>query len=61
MMRQLLFFVVFLVVVVVFFRKQEKCQKIAANGGVSISETDMVLQLQLHIVKTGMVNSAYTK
>jgi hypothetical protein len=45
----------------VYFRKQEKCQKIAADGGVPISETDMVLQLQLHVVKTGMVNSAYTK
>ena len=45
----------------VYFRKQEKCQKLSANGGNPISEVDMVLQLQLHIVKTGMVNSAYTK
>ena len=45
----------------VYFRKQEKCRKIAEDGKVPISEADMVLQLQLHLGKTGMVNTAYTK
>ena len=38
----------------VHFRKQEQCQKIAVDGGVPISEAHIVLQLQLHIVKTCM-------
>ena len=29
----------------VYFRKQEKCQKLSADGGNPISEVDMVLQL----------------
>ena len=45
----------------VYFHKQEKCQQLAADGEVPIGEPDMVLQLQLHIGSTGMVNSAYTK
>ena len=32
-----------------------------ADDNVPISEADMVLQIQLHLGKTGMVNSAYTK
>ena len=45
----------------VYFRKQEKCTKIATDGDVPIGEAYMVLKLQLHLAKTGMVNSAYTK
>ena len=45
----------------VYFRKQERCAQFAEDGGVPISSADMVMQLQLHMGKTGMVNSAYTK
>ena len=45
----------------VYFRKQEKCTKIATDGDVPIGEAYMVLKLQLHLAKTGMVNSVYTK
>ena len=45
----------------IYFFKREKCTKIAADGDVPIGEADMVLQLQFHLAKTGMVNSAYTK
>jgi hypothetical protein len=45
----------------VYFHKQEKCQQLAADDEVPIREPDMVLQLELHIGGTGMVNTAYTK
>lgn len=43
----------------VYYRKQEKCQAIATDGKVAISEAEMVTQLQLHLGKTGTVNTAY--
>ena len=45
----------------IYFRKQERCRQLAADGGVSISEPDLVLKLQIHMGKSGMVNGAYTK
>ena len=45
----------------VYYRKQERCRQLAADGGVQISAADMVLQLQLHMGKSGLVNGAYTK
>ena len=45
----------------VYFPKQEKCCKIAEDGKVPISKADMVPQLQSHLGKTGMINTAYTK
>ena len=45
----------------VYFRKQEHCQLLASDGGVPISDANLVMQLQLHIGKTGTVNTAYTK
>ena len=43
----------------VYFKKQEDCQKLAADGEVPISETDMVLKLQTHVGSTGMINAKY--
>ena len=43
----------------VYFKKQEDCQKLAAEGKVPISEADMVLQLQTHVGSTGMINTKY--
>ena len=45
----------------VYFRNQERCRQLATNGNVPISKTDMVLKLQIHMGKSGMVNGAYTK
>ena len=45
----------------VYFRKQERCRQLATDGSVPISEADMVLKLQIHMGKSGMVNGAYTK
>ncbi len=41
-----------------YFRKQERCRQLAANGNVPISQPDIVLQLQIHMGKSGMVNGA---
>ena len=43
----------------IYFKKQEDFQKSAADREVPISETDMVLQLQTHVVSTGMINTKY--
>ena len=45
----------------VYFRKQERCMKLATDGGIPISEGEMVLKLQIHMGQSGMVNGAYTK
>ena len=45
----------------IYYRKQERCRQIAADGQVPISEADMMLKLQLHMGKSGLVNGAYTK
>ena len=45
----------------VYYRKQERCKQLAADGGVPISEPDLVLQLQIHMGQTGQINSSYTK
>ena len=44
-----------------YFQKQENCRKITEDGKVPISEADIVLQVQLHLGKNGMVNTPYTK
>ena len=45
----------------IYYRKQERCRQLATDGTVPISEADMVLKLQIHMGKSGMVNGAYTK
>jgi len=42
----------------VYYKKQERCQQIAIDGKVPISEEEMVLLLQIHMGQSGMVNSA---
>ena len=44
-----------------YYRKQERCRQLATDGNVPISQADMVLKLQIHMGKSGMVNGAYTK
>ncbi len=41
-----------------YFCKQEECQHLAVNTNVPISATNMVLQLQSHEAKSGLVNGA---
>ena len=41
----------------VYFRKQEECQRLAADGKIPISEAEMVLQVQTHLGATGLVNT----
>ena len=43
----------------IYFKKQEACQKLAADGEVPISEADMVLQLQDQVGSTCMINTKY--
>ena len=43
----------------VYFMKQEECQKLAADSEVTISEAEMVLQMQTHLGTTGMISSKY--
>ena len=45
----------------VYFKKQECCKQISVDGGVEIYDADMVQKLQLHMGKTGLVSSEYTK
>ena len=45
----------------VYYKKQEDCQKLAADSEVAISEPEMVLQMQTHLGSTGMINSKYLK
>ena len=44
----------------VYFKKQERCKQISVDGGVTISEKDMVVKMQLHMGKTGLVSNEYT-
>ena len=44
----------------VYFKKQEDCQKLAADVEFPINEADMVLQLQTHVGSTGMINAKYS-
>ena len=41
----------------VYFRKQEECQRLAADGEIPISEAEMVLQVQTYLGSTGLVNT----
>ena len=50
----------FLLLLDVYFKKQDDCQKLAADGKVPISEAEMVLQIQTHVGPTGMINAKYT-
>ena len=43
----------------VYFQKEEKCQRLAADGETPISEAEMVLQVQTHLGATGIVNTKY--
>ena len=43
----------------VYFRKQEECQRLAANGEIPISEAEMVLQVQTRLGVTGLINIKY--
>ena len=43
----------------VYFMKQEEFQKLAADIEVTISEAEMVLQMQTHLGATGMIISKY--
>ena len=43
----------------VYLRKQEECQRLAANGKIPISKAEMVLQVQTHLGTTGVVNTKY--
>ena len=45
----------------VYFYKQEECQVLATDGGIPISEAEMVLVLQQHMGETGMIGNAYMK
>ena len=45
----------------VYFKKQERCKQILVDEGVEIHDADMVQKLQLHMGKTGLVSSEYTK
>ena len=49
----------FLLPLDIYFKKQEDCQKLAADGEVPISEADMVLQLQDQVGSTCMINTKY--
>ena len=49
----------FLLPLDVYFKKQEDCQKLAADGEVLISEVDMVLQIQTHVGSTVTINTKY--
>ena len=43
----------------VYFRKQEECQRVAADSKIPISEAEMVLQVQTHLGATGLVNTKH--
>ena len=43
----------------VYFRKQEECQRLAADSEIPISEAEMVLQVQTHLGATGIVSTKY--
>ena len=45
----------------VYFCKQERCQEIADDGNIPITDAEMTLMLQQHMGATGLVGSAYTK
>ena len=41
------------------FRKQEECQRLAADVEIPMSESEMVLQVQTHLGATGLVNTKH--
>ena len=41
----------------VYFKKQEQCQRLAADGKVPISEADIVMQVQTDLGATGLINT----
>ena len=43
----------------VYFKKQEECQRLAADGEIPISEAEMVMQVQTHLGATGLINTKY--
>ena len=45
----------------VYFMKQEEYQKLAADIEVTISEAEMILQMQTHLGATGMISTKYLK
>lgn len=45
----------------IYFRRQERCRVVSIDGGVAITDSEMALQLGLHMGRTGVVNSEYIK
>ena len=42
-----------------YFKKQEECQRLAADGKIPISKDEMVMQVQTHLGATGIVSTKY--
>ena len=42
-----------------YVKKQEECQRLAADGEIPISEAEMVMQVQTHLGATGLINTKY--
>ena len=40
-----------------YFKKEEECQRLAADGEIPISEAEMGMQVQTHLGATGLVNT----
>ena len=45
--------------IAIYFKKQEECQRLAADGEIPISEAEMVMQVQTHLGATGLINTKY--
>ena len=43
----------------VYFKKQEECQRLAADGEIPISEAKIVMQVQTHLRSTEIINTKY--
>ena len=43
----------------VYFKKQEECQRLAADGEIPTSEAEMVMKMQTHLGATGLINTKY--
>ena len=43
----------------VYFKKQEECQRLAADGEIPISEAEMVMQVKTHLGAMGLINTNY--
>ena len=43
----------------VYFKKKEECQRLAEDGKITISEAEMVMQVQTHLGAMGLINTKY--